>query len=124
MDYRQLSPDTWAYLGDAVFELLVRRYFVDKYGTKARDLHKRTTAVVNAEAQAQMLKRLEPYLSETESEVVRRGRNSAKRPGPKGVSVQEYRFSTGLEALFGYLYLQGDQERLEELFRNGFGEEN
>lgn len=123
LDYRQLSPTVWAYLGDAIFELLVRRHFALKYGTNPNDLHRRTTAVVNAGAQAKMLRDLEPHLSDEERDVVRRGRNGTSRPAPKGASVQDYRYSTGLEALFGYLYLKGDLERARGLFELVFGEE-
>ncbi len=120
---QDLSPGTWAYLGDAVFELLVREHFAITYGTNAGDLHRRTTAVVNAEAQAKLLKKLEPELSPEELSIVRRGRNVATRPAPKASSVGDYRYSTGLEALFGYLYLKGDWERIQDLVGKGFTRE-
>ncbi|NLY55820.1 MAG: Mini-ribonuclease 3 [Firmicutes bacterium] len=118
-DYQHLSPEVWAYLGDAVFELLVRQYFVLNCPCKAGELHKRTTAVVNAEAQARMVRRLQPYLTESEWEIVKKGRNISVRHGPRSGSVHEYRYSTGLEALFGLLFLQGDLARAAELLDIG-----
>ncbi len=118
-DYYQLSPEVWAYLGDAVFELLVRKHFVLNCACKAGELHKRTTAVVNAEAQARMVRRLQPYLTDSEWEIVKKGRNISVRHGPRSSSVHEYRYSTGLEALFGLLFLKGDLVRAAELLDLG-----
>lgn len=106
-----------AYLGDAVYELLVRRYLIRNKGLgKVNRLHQAAVNFVRAEAQARLLRGLDSLLTEEEKAVVRRGRNTSSQP-PRHTDVIAYRHATALECLFGYLYLQGDQERIEELFQ-------
>jgi ribonuclease III family protein len=111
----EVSPAVWAYIGDAVYELAVRRRLLDRGPTKTRNLHQEAIARVRASFQAELLKRLEPYLLEKELEVVKRGRNVKSGRTPTGTEVITYRYSTAFEALIGYLYLSGAQHRLQEL---------
>lgn len=106
----ELPGLTLAYVGDAVYELYVRQYILSK-STKAHNLHYLAVSRVNNNTQAELLMKLEPHLTEIEQSVVRRGRN-AKGIVPKNADVQTYRKSTALEALVGYLYLNGEEERL------------
>lgn len=106
----ELPGLTLAYVGDAVYELYVRQNILSK-STKAHNLHYLAVSRVNNNTQAALLMRLEPYLTEIEQSVVRRGRN-AKGIVPKNADVPTYRKSTALEALVGYLYLNGEEERL------------
>lgn len=103
-----------AYIGDAVFELWIRRYLVDSGYRQMHNLHRQAVHWVNAKSQARILEAWAPILSEAEREIVRRGRNT-KSAVPRGAKVMDYRLSTGLEALVGYLYLAGDEKRLQEL---------
>lgn len=112
-DPRQLSPLVLAYVGDAVFELYVRTHLVSQ-GARVQDLHKAAVHFVQAKAQAEIVHAWEPLLSEEEKTIVRRGRN-ARSTLPRNASVADYRYSTGFEALLGYLYLSGRRERLLEL---------
>ncbi|MCL6591129.1 MAG: ribonuclease III [Firmicutes bacterium] len=111
----EVSPAVWAYIGDAVYELAVRRRLLENGPTKTRNLHQEAIARVRASFQADLLKRLKPFLTEKELEVVKRGRNVKSGRNPAGTGVITYRFSTAFEALIGYLYLSGDEPRLQEL---------
>ena len=117
VDPRTLSPLTLAFVGDGVFELLVREHLVCEGNRPAGALHKRSVAMVRAEAQAEAIDRLLPLLTETEAAVYRRGRNAHTSR-----NSEEYHKATGLEALFGYLYLQGDIGRLQGLFQQITGD--
>ncbi len=108
-----------AYIGDAVFELLVRRYVLG-HGSKQPDrLHKHATALVNAAAQSAMINAISEELSEEERSIFRRGRNASTATSARHQTIQDYRRATGLEALFGYLYLCGRTARMRELFQLG-----
>ena len=111
-----LSTLGLAHLGDGVYELMVRSWLVLHGKAKARDLHRATVRYVSAPAQAERFARIQPLLAEEEHDVFRRGRNTAPHSVPKAASRAEYQTATGLEALFGWLYLQGITERLNELF--------
>lgn len=108
-----MPPLVLAYVGDAVYELFVRTKLV-AHPAKMHDLHKMAVKYVQASSQAQFVHDLEPKLTAEEREIVRRGRN-AKGGVPRHGDVLEYRYSTGFEALIGYLYLAGRHERLVEL---------
>ncbi len=116
-----LNGASLAYIGDAVYELLVRSYMLDHGSHMADKLHRRTVEMVNAGAQSDMVRALLPELTETETAIFKRGRNASTLTAAKHQSVTDYRRATGLEALFGYLYLNGEYERLLELFRHGAG---
>ncbi|MBE3583423.1 MAG: ribonuclease III [Limnochordaceae bacterium] len=113
-----LPPLALAYVGDAVYELLIRSQAIRATGGQVRlaELHQQVVARVRAGAQAQALHRLLPLLTADETAVVRRARNARpSHPVPSGAQPGEYRYSSGLEALFGYLYWQGRWQRLQEL---------
>ena len=111
-----LSSLGLAHLGDSVFEVMVRSWLVLHGKAKAKDLHRATVRYVAAPAQAAAVERLLPLLTQEEADVYRRGRNTAPHSVPRAASRGEYQAATGLEALFGWLYLQGRIERLNELF--------
>lgn len=111
-DIRTYSPLTLAYIGDAIYDLIIRTVVVERANRSANQLHKMTTRYVNARTQAQMIEVLEEYLSEEEISVYHRGRNAKSYTSAKNASIAQYRKATGLEALFGYLYLQNKMDRL------------
>lgn len=114
---RLLSPLRLAYVGDAVHELFVRTGLIFD-GGKAGAMHRAAIRAVNAAGQARALERIEERLTEAESDVVRRGRNAhAHHAAPKSADPADYARATGFEALVGYLYLSGQMERLEALYR-------
>ena len=118
-----LSSLGLAHLGDGVFEVMVRSWLCLHGKAKAKDLHRATVKYVAAPAQAAAMERIRPMLT-PEEEVSRRGRNPAPHSVPKAASRGEYQTATGLEALFGWLYLQGQTRRLNELFAGLMGEED
>lgn len=105
-----------AHLGDSVFEIMVRSRLCLEGKASARGLHRATVKLVAAPAQARMMEKIIPLLSEEEDDVFHRGRNSNVHSVPKAASRADYQTATGLEALFGWLYLHGRTERLNELF--------
>jgi len=113
----ELNPLVLAYIGDAVHELFIRRMLLTSTDTNARKLHSEAIGHVSAAAQSRSLEKVLPQLSEEELAVFKRGRNSRGASVPKNAQTLEYRRATGLETVFGYLYLLGDYERLVELLR-------
>ena len=113
---RAVSNLGLAHLGDGVYELMVRSWLVLRGKARAKDLHRATVRYVAAPAQALLVQKILPVLTEEEADVFRRGRNTSPHTVPKAASREEYQAATGLEALFGYLYLQGKTDRLNELF--------
>lgn len=111
-----LSSLGLAHLGDAVFELMVRSWLVLQGKATNRGLHKATVRYVAAPAQAEMAKKILPLLTEEEMAVYRRGRNSNPHSVAKAASREEYQAATAVEALFGWLWLNGERERLNALF--------
>ena len=105
-----------AHMGDGVFELLCRSYLCCKGGKTVKTLHRDAVAMVKAPAQAKFADKLLPHLTEEELAWFRRGKNAHSHAAPKGATPQEYAKATGLETLFGALYLSGQRERLNELF--------
>lgn len=114
---KQLSPLNLAFIGDCVYEMLVRLYFVEQANRPVNELHRESVRFVSAKAQTEAFAKLEPLLTEEELAVFKRGRNAKTGHQPKSASVGEYHCATGVEALFGYLYLQGENARIEELFQ-------
>lgn len=111
----QMNPLQLAYLGDSVWEIIVRHGFLIR-GYNVHHLHKRCVDLVNARSQAGILRSIEHLLNEKETEIVRRGRNAhSKHPAPRNQDPADYALSTGFEALFGYLYLTGKDERIRQL---------
>lgn len=117
VDIRTYSPLTLAYIGDAIYDLVIRTVVVERANRSAKNLHKTVIRYVNARTQAQMIEVLEDELSEEEAAVYHRGRNAKAYTTAKNASVAEYRMATGLEALFGYLYMNGETDRLLTLVR-------
>lgn len=116
VDYRNLSGLSLAFIGDAVYELFIRKYILSKGEARVKDLHKDTVRLVNADFQADMTDVLLPHLREDETAVFKRGRNAHAGHTPKNKSEAQYHKSTGFEALVGYLYLKKDFERLDFIF--------
>lgn len=113
-DIRMMNPLALAFLGDGVFELFVRSTLMGRKG--AGELHRRSASLVSARAQRAAAQVILPHLTSEEEGVFRRGRNAHSPTKAKNATVGEYRIATGLEALFGWLFLKGELERLSQLF--------
>ena len=111
-----------AHIGDGVYELMVRSYLCAKGDQTVKTLHRDSIRMVNATTQAAVAEKLLPDLTEEEMGYFRRGKNSHTHAAPKAATPQQYALATGLETLFGALYLYGRIERLNELFRKGIEE--
>ncbi len=118
IDIRTYSPLTLAYIGDAIYDLVIRTIVVERGNTSPNKLHRKTVKYVSAVVQAKLIDGLWEELTQEEQEICRRGRNAKSYTTAKNASVIEYRKATGLEALCGYLYLCGRQERLLCLIKN------
>ncbi len=118
-DIRTYSPLTFAYIGDAVFDLVIRSALVNQGNTSVNKLHKRASAIVKAPTQSAIAAAIMEDLSEEEKDIYRRGRNSKPHTKAKNASTMEYMEATGLEAVLGYLYLKGDMGRVLYLVRLG-----
>lgn len=112
------SPAQLAYAGDAVYEMLVRSYIINNHDCSVNLMHREAVRFVKAHAQANIVKELESILTEDEKRIVKRGRNAKITSSPKNADLMEYRYATGFEALFGYLYLNKEIDRLMMLFEN------
>lgn len=119
VDVRAYSPLTLAYIGDAVYELVIRTVVVERANRAANELHKRTVKYVQAGVQAAMMEAVLPELTEDEVAVYKRGRNAKSHTSAKNASIQDYRKATGFEALMGYLYLLGQTDRMLYLIQSG-----
>lgn len=117
VDLRNYSPLTLAFLGDCVFDLIVRTVIVERGNRAPESLHKKKSAVVKAQSQAKMAESILEELSEEELAVYKRGRNAKSYSVAKNASVADYRKATGFEALLGYLYLQDKEDRIIELVK-------
>ena len=118
-ELQTVSELALAHVGDAVFELLVRQDVCCGGGTRMKDLHRRTVAMVTAHAQAAFVEKLLPALTEEETAVYKRGRNTHTHQPPKSASPGQYARATGLETLFGWLWLTGQQDRICALYELG-----
>ena len=122
MELSDITTPALAYLGDSVLEVCVRTYLVTERGlSTSAHLNRASLDFVRASAQSEAVGRMEPYLTEAEAAVYRRGRNMSHGNVPKSASVAEYRRATGMEVLFGYLHVTGQTERMNHLFRLGYG---
>lgn len=119
VDVRSYSPLTLAYIGDAIYDVIIRTVVVERANRPANDLHKTTIQYVKAQTQAAMVEILQDVLSEEEEAVYKRGRNAKSNHTAKNASIAEYRKATGLEALLGYLYLQDRMDRILFLVKEG-----
>ncbi len=114
-DVDLMSPLTWAYIGDCIYELYIRTNLINKTNLKPHKLHIESIKYVKAKAQAELLENIYENLTEDEKDIVRRGRNTENHHLPKNSNVQEYMYATAFEALIGYLYLTKNDKRLKEI---------
>lgn len=119
-DIRQLSSLSLAFVGDSVYEMFVRTKILSSGSRPARDLHKIAVGYVKAKAQSTAMLAITEHLSEEETDIYKRGRNTNIHTVPKNADMNDYRQATGLEALVGYLYLTGQNERLTEILELAF----
>ena len=122
-DLRTYSPLTLAYIGDGVYELVIRTVLVKKGNCPVNQLHRKASSLVKAASQSAMMEFIEPMLTEEEHSVYRRGRNAHSPTMAKHATMADYRRATGFEALMGYLYLKEDFCRIVELVRAGIRED-
>ena len=119
VDICSYSPLALAYMGDAVYEVLVRTRVMNRGSMQVNKMHKKSASLVKAEAQAWIIQALQEELTEEETAVYKRGRNAHSASSAKNASIRDYRMATGFEALVGYLYLTGQYERLLKLVHDG-----
>ncbi len=124
VDLREYSPLVLAYIGDDIYDLVIRTILVKKQNCQVQKLHKRASALVKAQKQAEMAEKLMPQLTEDEIRVYKRGRNAKSYSKAKNASTLDYRKATGFEALMGYLYLKKDMKRIIDLVRAGLFEDS
>lgn len=122
VDIRSYSPLALAYIGDGVFDLIIRSFVINKGNVQVNKMHRHTSNIVKAQTQAQMAEKLAPLLNPEEEGFYKRGRNAKSHTTAKNASVGDYRKATGFEALVGYLYLTGQNERLMELMKIALAE--
>ena len=120
VNMNEVSREALAYLGDCVIELLVREHLVGLGISGSGNLNRASLAFVKASAQCKAMQNILPMLTEEETAIYKRGRNMSNGNVPKSATMAEYRTATGMEALFGYLHLQNDRERMVELFRMAY----
>ncbi|MEE0969125.1 MAG: ribonuclease III domain-containing protein [Clostridia bacterium] len=120
IDIKTVSTSALAYLGDSTIEVCVRRFLVEEGLSSSRHLNSAALGFVRAPEQAEAMLNIAEHLTEEEAQVYRRGRNLGHSNTPKNCTVAQYRAATGMETLFGYLYLLGETERIDELFRIAF----
>lgn len=113
------SPLALAYIGDGVYEMFIRTYVMNKGNMPVNKMHKASRELVRASSQSKMYHIIEEMLTEEETAVLRRGRNAKSISTPKNGDMTEYRHATGLEALIGYLYIDGKVDRIKELIDAG-----
>ncbi len=119
-DINTYPPLTLAYLGDAVYEIIIRTLIVEEHEGSVNTLHRRSSKLVNANAQATLFSAIEDLLTEEEATAYRRGRNAKSHSVAKNASIHDYRMATGFEALMGYLYLTNQFPRAIDLVKQGF----
>lgn len=116
---RMYSALSFAYIGDSVYDLIIRTMFTVKGNMKPNKYHRQVIEYVNAAAQTRMMEEIKPFLTDEEKVIFRRGRNAKPESHAKNQSLHDYRIATGFEALIGYLYLTGQMERIMELVTIG-----
>ena len=120
----QLSPLVLAYIGDSIFDLVIKTYLLDTKGhMQVNKLNRFASNIVKAQSQSEMIGIIEPLLSPAEEAVYKRGRNAKSYTSAKNASISDYRRATGFEALMGYLYLEGEYERMIQLIKAGLDKE-
>ena len=116
IEAKQLSPLNLAFIGDCIYEILVRETLVAQANRPVNDLHRESVKFVSAKAQTQAYEKIKDLLTEEETAQFKRGRNAKTWHSPKSATGAEYHTATGMEALFGYLYLTEQTDRIKELF--------
>ncbi len=119
MDVQEYSPLTLAYIGDCVFDMIIKTIVVGEGNKQVQKLHQQTSSFVQASAQSQMMRKIQEVLTEEELKVYRRGRNTKTVSPAKNQSLTDYRRATGFESLLGYLYLQKQYKRMVDLVKIG-----
>ncbi len=117
VDVKTYSPLTLAYIGDEIYDLIIRTIVVGRGNTKAANLHRAASQLVKAHAQSEMMRTIVPLLNEEEADIYRRGRNAKSPTMAKNASMSDYRRATGFEALMGYLYLKDEFPRIVTLVK-------
>lgn len=124
VDLREYSSLVLAYIGDDIYDLVIRTMLVKRQNCQVQKLHKRASALVKAQKQAEMIEKLMPHLTEDEIRIYKRGRNAKSYSKAKNASTLDYRKATGFEALMGYLYLKKDMKRIIDLVYIGLSEKS
>ena len=124
IDLKTYSPLTLAYIGDAIYDLLVRTILVKRGNSQVNKLHKRASSLVKAPTQSDMMDKILPHLTEEEEHIYKRGRNAKSFTMAKNATMAQYRRATGFEAVFGYLYVKGELNRAIDLMKIGMGPES
>lgn len=119
MDIREYSPLTLAYIGDSIYDLIIKSLVINEGNKQVQKLHQETSSLVQASAQSKMMRTLQEILTEEEHAIYKRGRNAKSVSPAKNQSITDYRRATGFEALMGYLYLKKDMKRLIDLVKIG-----
>ena len=122
VDLKTYSPLTLAYIGDAAYELVIRSLVVEQGNAPVNKLHKRSSRLVKAQAQAEAAVKLLDVFTEEELAVYKRGRNARSHTMAKNAEMTDYRMATGFEAVMGYLHLKQDYERMVTLIHLGIGD--
>ncbi len=120
-DPTQLSPLVLAYIGDTVYDMYVRTYIIHTTDKTAHGMHMQATSMVRAQAQAEAFHKIEDMLDDDEMKIYKRGRNSKMNTIPKHAKLIDYKVATGFEALIGYLYLSGNDKRINEIINKAIG---
>lgn len=119
LDMKTYSPLTLAYIGDSIYDLVIRTLVVCQGNCPANKLHKNASALVKASAQAEMIEKIMPLLTDEEKQIYKRGRNAKSYTMAKNATMLDYRKATGFEALMGYLYLENQMHRMIDLVKEG-----
>ena len=119
VDIREYSPLTLAYIGDSIYDLIIKSLVINEGNKQVQKLHQETSSLVQASAQSKMMRTLQEILTEEEHTIYKRGRNAKSVSPAKNQSITDYRRATGFEALMGYLYLKKDMKRLIDLVKIG-----
>ena len=119
VDIREYSPLTLAYIGDSIYDLIIKSLVINEGNKQVQKLHQETSSLVQASAQSKMMRTLQDILTEEEHAIYKRGRNAKSVSPAKNQSITDYRRATGFEALMGYLYLKKDMKRLIDLVKIG-----
>lgn len=122
IDPKQMSPLVLAYIGDGIYDLVIRTYLLNKGNMPVNRINKHACALVKAQTQSELIGVIEPLLDQYEEAVYKRGRNAKSYTSAKNASISEYRRATGFEALMGYLYLSGRYDRMTDLISRGLKE--